>query len=59
PITYQNAAEVPEQFKAIWESEFSDYILVECNGENDVDRDFIYEIEYFSQMNTTKIGGFH
>ncbi|CAF5010464.1 unnamed protein product, partial [Rotaria sp. Silwood1] len=55
PITYQNAAEVPEQFKAIWESEFSDYILVECNGENDVDRDFIYEIEYFSQMNTTKI----
>lgn len=33
--------------------------MVECNGENEVDRDFIYEIEYFSQMNTTKIGGFH
>ncbi|CAM2720386.1 unnamed protein product [Rotaria socialis] len=59
PITYQNAAEVPEQFKALWDSEFSDYVLVECNGENDVDRDFIYEIEYFSQMNTTRIGGFH
>ncbi|CAF1592366.1 unnamed protein product [Rotaria magnacalcarata] len=59
PITYKNAAEVPEQFKALWDSEFSDYVLVECNGENDVDRDFIYEIEYFSQMNTTRIGGFH
>jgi sodium/potassium-transporting ATPase subunit beta len=76
PITYQNAAQVPEQFKgkfikdnylcknyvkylAIWASEFSDYVLVQCAGENTVDRDFIFEIEYFSQMNTTAIGGFH
>ncbi|CAF4283248.1 unnamed protein product, partial [Adineta steineri] len=59
PITYQNAAQVPEQFKTIWSSEFSNYILVECGGENDVDRDFIFEIEYYSQMNTTQIGGFH
>ncbi|UJR10832.1 hypothetical protein I4U23_015019 [Adineta vaga] len=59
PVTYKNAAEVPEQFKGIWSSEFSDYVLVECGGENDVDRDFIFEIEYYSQMNTTKIGGFH
>ncbi|CAF3698058.1 unnamed protein product [Rotaria sp. Silwood1] len=59
PITYQNAAQVPEQLKALWTSEFSDYILVQCNGKNDIDRDFIYEIEYFSQMNTKTIGGFH
>ncbi|CAF0943224.1 unnamed protein product [Rotaria sordida] len=59
PITYQNAAQVPEQIKALWTNEFSNYILVQCNGENDVDRDFIYEIEYFSQMKTTTIGGFH
>lgn len=46
-------------FLAIWNSEFSEYILVECGGENDVDRDFVFEIEYYSEMNTTKIGGFH
>ncbi|CAF3816288.1 unnamed protein product [Rotaria sp. Silwood1] len=45
--------------KTLWTSEFSDYILVQCNGKNDIDRDFIYEIEYFSQMNTKTIGGFH
>lgn len=59
PITYENAAQVPERFKSIWTSEFSEYILVECGGENDVDRDFVFEIEYYSQMNTTKVGGFH
>lgn len=59
PIPYQNAAEVPEQFKTLWQSDFSNYILVQCGGENDVDRDFIYEIEYYSQLNNTAIGGFH
>jgi sodium/potassium-transporting ATPase subunit beta len=80
PIPYQNAAQVPEQFKgtrrtdtrpvhivrsfvrsflALWQSDFSDYILVQCNGENDVDRDFIYELEYYSQLNNTAMGGFH
>ncbi|CAF1257674.1 unnamed protein product [Rotaria sordida] len=59
PITYQNAAQLPEQLKALWTSKFSDYILVQRNGENDVDQDFIYEIKYFSQMNTKTIGEFH
>ncbi len=47
------------KYLAIWNSEFSDYILVDCAGENEVDRDFVFEIEYYSQMNTTKVGGFH
>ena len=77
PVPYQNAAQIPEQFKgeiissrdakirsllfflALWQSNFADYVLVECGGENDVDRDFMYEIEYYSQLNNTAIGGFH
>ena len=33
--------------------------MVQCGGENDVDRDFLYEIEYYSQLNNTAMGGFH
>jgi sodium/potassium-transporting ATPase subunit beta len=47
------------KYLALWTSEFSDYVLVDCNGENNVDQDFIYEIEYYSEMKTTKVGGFH
>ncbi|CAF0831941.1 unnamed protein product [Didymodactylos carnosus] len=58
PITYENVAEVPENLKSIWDVAMSEYVLVQCNGENDVDRDFIYELEYSSPLRNLKIGGF-
>ncbi|CAF1232512.1 unnamed protein product [Rotaria sordida] len=56
-LNYQN--NLKKYHLALWTSKFSDYILVQCNGGNDVDQDFIYEIKYFSQMNTKTIGEFH